>query len=576
MSTLPRSHNIIRTAEFYIKSRFLILRRFYKDTFTDIPKKFRPGKTLQSAPVLALSESNLWNDDDNNLNRILTAGKVQNLRVGALKLNEIELPENSVFCFWEHIGRPSKSRGFVVGREIREGCILPTIGGGLCQLSNALYDAALKAGFEIIERHKHTQVIPGSLAEQDRDATIKWNYVDLRFKVNTAIRIEVDLTAEQLIVKFKGFKQQKQHLSHSNIELRTSSILNDCYSCGNVECFRYPSSKTKNSQEESTTFVLDEKWPEHETYVNSIASTKDNFIVPFGRVPRFNIPRYTWQTVSKGTISSFPVLALKRAISIRLTNRFKGNLPSTYLKYDQAIVSAVKSKVPVETNHIVISQNLLPYAWKAGLLWGRTFDVLMTRLPMQTIQERLDSAFNKYAESRTLNDFRADAELVNLESIALTRARYIITPHTEIAGIFSQKSHQLKWKTPPIQAESRKGTRILYPGASLARKGAYEVRQLAYELNLSIVLSGHTFECEAFWQGIDIHHASGDLFDDVALVIMPAYIENQPRLLIKALSYGIPVIATTACGLPEMDNLTIVPLGDYEALKSAILEKINA
>ena len=73
-------------------------------------------------------------------------------------------------------------RGFVKGRELREGCIIPNVGGGLCQVSNALYDAALQAGHEIVERHAHTQVIAGSLAEQGRDATVFWNYVDLRFR----------------------------------------------------------------------------------------------------------------------------------------------------------------------------------------------------------------------------------------------------------------------------------------------------------------------------------------------------------------------------------------------------------
>ena len=66
---------------------------------------------------------------------------------------------------------------------------MPTIAGGLCQLSNALYDTALKANFEIIERHRHTKVIKSSLAEQDRDATVKWNYVDLRFKSTRSFRM---------------------------------------------------------------------------------------------------------------------------------------------------------------------------------------------------------------------------------------------------------------------------------------------------------------------------------------------------------------------------------------------------
>ncbi|TMJ35729.1 MAG: hypothetical protein E6G87_11825 [Alphaproteobacteria bacterium] len=49
----------------------------------------------------------------------------------------------------------SKSHDFVhnVKRHPCETSVRFTIGGGLCQLSNALYEAALAAGFEIVERH---------------------------------------------------------------------------------------------------------------------------------------------------------------------------------------------------------------------------------------------------------------------------------------------------------------------------------------------------------------------------------------------------------------------------------------
>jgi vancomycin resistance protein YoaR len=89
----------------------------------------------------------------------------------------------------------------VRGRELRQGCLIPTVGGGLCQLSNALYDCALKAGLTIEERHAHTQVVPGSLAEIGRDATVFWNYVDLRFRSEHGFVLRVDLTPLELIVQ---------------------------------------------------------------------------------------------------------------------------------------------------------------------------------------------------------------------------------------------------------------------------------------------------------------------------------------------------------------------------------------
>ena len=104
----------------------------------------------------------------------------------------------------------SRLKGYVDGRELREGCIIPNVGGGLCQISNALYDAALKANFEIIERHAHSQIIAGSLAEQGRDATVFWNYVDLRFRSANAFRIEAKLGKDHLSRKIQKRKQTKK------------------------------------------------------------------------------------------------------------------------------------------------------------------------------------------------------------------------------------------------------------------------------------------------------------------------------------------------------------------------------
>ena len=158
----------------------------------------------------------LWTDHENS-EKILVAGKIHNLRLAVRQLNGVEVPANRVFSFWKHLARTSRLKGYVARRELREGCLIPNIGGGLCQLSNALYDAALNAGFEIVERHPHSQVIPGSLAETGRDATVFWNYVDLRFKSSHPFRIEAQLTVDSLVARGRclwlGLLRHPRHLA---------------------------------------------------------------------------------------------------------------------------------------------------------------------------------------------------------------------------------------------------------------------------------------------------------------------------------------------------------------------------
>lgn len=571
-SLLPEQHNFVAEITFRAKASLFIAKRGIQNIFNRPAKFKKQQSTSNQSPVIASSESELWNADDNVHNWMLTAGKVQNLRIAAAKLNGIEVKANQVFSFWKHIGYPSGRNGFVTGREIREGCIVPTVAGGLCQLSNALYDAALKAGFEIIERHAHTRVIKGSLAESGRDATVKWNYVDLRFRATNDFKIAATLSADSLLVQFTG-NQQAVTAQNNSVRLPVSK-LNDCYSCGNTTCFKHPGNIAAfNITQRSTAFILDEKWPEFEQYVKTVAKENDFFIVPFASSSRFKIPRYTWGTATR--YSGFSTIAMQRALAVRLTASKKKNIPSVYVSYDERIVKAIKNAIPVECTHLVIAQNLLPFAWKQGLLGGRTFDVFMTRLPMELLQQKLDKTHHSHPQSKTLNDFRADVDLVQAESIALTGATRIITPHQEIASVFNNKVIRLNWHIPKPSANYIPGDKILFPASALARKGAYEMRELAKDLSLKLVITGAATETKDFWEDVDVTIAAGDIFKDVALVVLPSYVEHQPRLLLKALANQIPVIATNACGIESNEWLTVIPAGNYQALKNAVLSKIN-
>lgn len=126
------------------------------------PSRHPRADALHDAVVVAEIRSPLWSGPGGASEHDLTAGKIQNLRLAVRALDGIEVPAGAVFSFWRQIGRASRRRGFVAGRELREGCLVTSTGGGLCQLSNGLYEAALAAGFEIVERHAHSRLVPGS------------------------------------------------------------------------------------------------------------------------------------------------------------------------------------------------------------------------------------------------------------------------------------------------------------------------------------------------------------------------------------------------------------------------------
>lgn len=201
----------LQASIFRVKVTLLQTKRCAENLFDKNLARLSLQFELEDQPVIAESKTILWTEKDER-EKFLLAGKIHNLRLAVKKLNGLEVSAGKTFSFWKHIGKTNRRKGYVAGRELREGCIIPNVGGGLCQLSNALYDAALKANFEIVERHAHTQIVKGSLAEQGRDATVFWNYVDLRFKSANAFRIEAKLDAEHLIVRFKSSRKNTKQI----------------------------------------------------------------------------------------------------------------------------------------------------------------------------------------------------------------------------------------------------------------------------------------------------------------------------------------------------------------------------
>jgi len=563
---LTEKHSFKNEMLFRCKVAYFIFKKSIANVLHNV-HQYKQESQLIHAPVVAVSESDLWNASDNKYNWFLTAGKVENLRVASRKIHGIEVPANEVFSFWKHIGKPSAAKGFVVGREIREGCVVPTIAGGLCQLSNALYDAALKAGFEIIERHKHTRVIQGSLAEKDRDATVKWNYVDLRFKGPNAFRIEVEFTSEKFIVKFKSVRENT--VVKSQEKQFESSKINDCYSCGNTACFKHPGVIPERKVNVVTAYILDEKIPEIEEYLVEQIKEEDIVLAPFSDKNIFKIPRYSRTLNAK--VLTYPLLVFRRAFSVRRAAKAGRNIPSLMLSYDERIVKSLLHKIPVEVTHIVIAQNLLPFAFKYGLLWGRTFDVLTHRLPIKQLQNKLDELKLRYPESSTAADFRVKEEIVLAEQEAFNKARKIITSHLAVVDIFKNKCVLLNWKFPIDSRPSKiTGKKILFPASALARKGAFEMKHVVTKLKLPIDVLGKAKEYKNFWESIEVHQVSNLHLSDYTLVVLPAYIEHQPRILLRALSLGITVITTKASGLPKHESLIFVEEGDVEDLERKI------
>ncbi len=506
--------------------------------------------------------------------RQLVLGKVENLRVAVRAFDGIEVPANGTFSFWAQLGRPVARRGFVPGREMREGCIIPTIGGGLCQMSNALYQAALEAGLEIVERRGHSQVIDGSAAQAGRDATVFWNYVDLRFRSARGMRIEAVMDGEQLrvrILKAEARAVQRKPLMIVKAATRGGAAPASCDSCNEHDCFRR-ADLAPMGEVKRTVFMVDAVTPEFNAWISTMRKKRDSLLLPLqGRA------QYGWNTEEFARVRTFPLLTLRRALASRIAGRTAASRQALNLRYRQRIARAYAKALHYLDEHVVVTQELLPYLWESGALQGRSFDVLMSGPSMEQLQQQLDQASKQHPASTTLKDFRAPAALLALEAKALREARSIVTPHTWLAAQY-RHAVLLPWAVPrPATSLARRANRIVFPAATLGRKGAYELRSAARTLGFSLTLMGPVLEAANFWEGIAIDRLArgdADWLDGVGLVVLPAWAEGRPAALLQALQAGVPVIATRACGLPPQENLTLIDAGDVDALILALQDHL--
>jgi len=123
------------------------------------------------------------------------AGALRNVSVAAALVDALVLPPGAVFSFNQtmHLGdgRFVQGTSFLGGREIK------SVGGGMCQVSSGLYNAALLAGLDIVERSPHSLYDPReAYVPPGRDAMVSLeSHRDFRFRNSTAADLTIEATA---------------------------------------------------------------------------------------------------------------------------------------------------------------------------------------------------------------------------------------------------------------------------------------------------------------------------------------------------------------------------------------------
>lgn len=116
-----------------------------------------------------------------------------NLEVGCRNINGTVLAPGEVFSVNVGLGEQTAAGGYKNAAVYNNGKVEPGMAGGVCQVSTTIYNAAIMAELEIVERHPHSMTV--GYVPLGRDAAIAGNYKDLKFKNNTAYPILIEASA---------------------------------------------------------------------------------------------------------------------------------------------------------------------------------------------------------------------------------------------------------------------------------------------------------------------------------------------------------------------------------------------
>lgn len=170
--------------------------------------------------------------------------RTTNLRLAAEKINGTVLLPGEEFSYNNVVGKRTVEAGYKNAATYSNGQVVDDIGGGICQISSTLYDAAVFANMDITVRRNHQFVT--SYLPAGKDATVVWGSQDFKFK-NTRkypVRITATVSGGVATVQIWGVKEDVEY----DISIETKQISTIKYTTQYVEDPSLPAGTQKVTQ----------------------------------------------------------------------------------------------------------------------------------------------------------------------------------------------------------------------------------------------------------------------------------------------------------------------------------------
>ncbi|GAB6137598.1 VanW family protein [Halanaerobaculum tunisiense] len=172
-------------------------------------------------PYLKAAEIEKINYELSSYSTIVTGSQSRkaNIKLATKLIDNQLVAPGEVFSFNQVVGPRTKENGFQEGPEIIDGQVTTGVGGGICQVSSTLFNAIPAVDeLKIIERHFHSRDV--GYVPEGQDATVAWDYFDLKFKNKLAspVIIRAQLQGVRLKVVILGQKAGKEELAQKKLQ----------------------------------------------------------------------------------------------------------------------------------------------------------------------------------------------------------------------------------------------------------------------------------------------------------------------------------------------------------------------
>ncbi len=210
--------------DFNIQEAKNIINKENKEEYTIPLKTLYPNVTtkmigMEAFPDLISSFSTKYSTSNRN--------RTTNLIIASNKINGTVLMPGETFSFNQIVGKRTIEAGYKDAAIYQDGKVVDGLAGGICQISTTLFNCAVYANLDIIQRRNH-QFVP-SYVSAGRDATVVYGSQDFKFKNTRNYPIKIVCSVGEGLVKFSiyGLRENTEYQVEiiPKITSRTSSSI---------------------------------------------------------------------------------------------------------------------------------------------------------------------------------------------------------------------------------------------------------------------------------------------------------------------------------------------------------------